>query len=281
MTFHNSVIGRLIIAVIATVCFYMCLQSYLGDHAGSSRADILILGTVIIVILLGLVWRARGWVSIYLNRANIARKPGRFLREKLDCYVRVKGQISGKNSLTAPVSGKNCTYYRSDIFAVWETKRRKPGRGMETQRKPLLRDESSPEFAIHMGEDKVYIRAREFSQNALQLHNYENKQKKCPEQIAHRAASKYQNYEVFESFACDGDTVLAQGKLTRDTDGRFFLVPSGLLEFPSFVAKRGRGSSCDHLQKIIEEAQRLATVQLITTFALVCNALLVLYFMLA
>ncbi|MGX9725795.1 MAG: hypothetical protein ACTFAK_00290 [Candidatus Electronema sp. VV] len=122
------------------------------------------------------------------------------------------------------------------LAAEWQTKAKKPGKGMETQRKPLLREQSSDELMLEGSDSPVYVKVEDFSANWLVLRKWEKMQANCPQHITYRAESKYKTYRLLERYLKHGDQVTAQGRLSRNADGRLFIKPTKRLEYPSFVA---------------------------------------------
>ncbi|MGR0482263.1 MAG: hypothetical protein ACTFAL_12895 [Candidatus Electronema sp. V4] len=166
----------------------------------------------------------------------MSENPAEFSPDMIDCYVRFTGKITSEKAHRLPLSNSECVFYIATVVAEWETKAKKPSKGMETQRKPLLREQSADELRLEDSGHSVSITAEDFSANRLELRKREKTQANCPPQIAYRAESKYKTYRLLERYLQHGDKVAAQGRLSRNADGRLFIKPTTRLEYPSFVA---------------------------------------------
>ncbi|WP_153306596.1 hypothetical protein [Desulfogranum japonicum] len=274
----TTILGRIFIHSVATVLLTLFVWQKFEGYYHTKGPVAGFFPYLIVVILICYAWRQFSRISTYRTRIKMAQHPAAFSPDKIDCYVSVQGTLLGENIHVSPLKGEPCAYYRSEIFAEWETKKRKPNRGMETQRKPLLKDSSADELKILVQDQPVYVRTTDFPQKWMQLRTYEKTREKCPAQIIQSEKSKYKKYQVYESYACNGDSIMAQGKLTRFTDGRLFIVPSGLHSYPSFIiskVKRTRGAQL--VKEIVGEAMNMATIKRLDAWMLVINAILLLY----
>ncbi len=274
----TTVRGRIFIHSVATVLLTLFVWQKFEGYYQTKGLVIGFLPYLIAAILIFSAWRQFSRISAYRTRVKMAQHPASFSADKIDCYVSVQGTLLEEDPHVTPIKGEQCAYYRSEIFAEWETKKKKPNRGMETQRKPLLKDSSAEELKILVQEQPVYVRTGDFPQKWMQLRTYEKTREKCPAQVIHSDQSKYKKYQLYESFAYNGDSIMAQGKLTRFTDGRLFIVPTGLHTYPSFIiskVKRTRGAQL--VNEIVDEALNMATIKRLDAWALVINALLLLY----
>lgn len=272
-----ALIGRAVIWIILTFIVHLITRQF---YDWPARSDIVVFRIVLCVIagiLLILVWRQYSKMSACQTRAEMAMNPARFSPDKIDCYVRFQGELTTGDTYTLPISGNACAFYHAEIFAEWETKAKKPAKGMETQRKPLLRDQSSADMEIAVGEQRVYVRPEYFIRN-WQLRESQRTQRECPAQIRHLADRKYQTYKITEYFAYKGDTIMAQGRLTRHTNGRLFIKPTGRFTYPSFIAIRLQRTGADQFaREVASQAIRDARSKQINIAGLVINALLLLY----
>jgi hypothetical protein len=187
------------------------------------------------VLLLLACWQWRK-IGPYKKRAWMSGNPAAFSPDMIDCYVRFTGKIATEKAHRLPFSGSECAFYMASAVAEWETKQKKPGSGMETQCKPLLREQSADELTLEGKDGPVYITVEDFSANWLELRRQEKSQGNCPPHVADKAKSKYAIYRLFEHYIQHGDKVAAQGRLSLNADGRLFIKPAKRLEFPSFVA---------------------------------------------
>lgn len=190
-------------------------------------------GMAFIVLLLAF-WQ---WKKIgpYTKRAWMSEYPIAFSTDKIDCYVRFTGKIASEKAHRLPLSNSECVFYVATVVTEWQTKKKKPDSGMETQRKTLLREQSADELRLDDRGHSIYIKTEDFSSNRLELRKREETQGKCPPQLADKAKSKYTTYRLLERYLEDGDTVAVQGRLARNADGRLFIKPTRRLDFPSFV----------------------------------------------
>jgi hypothetical protein len=207
-------------------------------------------------------YKRRAWMSVY---------PAVFRPDMIDCYVRFTGNITSEKAHRLPLSYSECAFYIASVVAEWQTKAKKPDSGMETQRKPLLREQSADELRLEGRGGPVYVRVEDFSGNWLELRKREKTQEKCPPQVTGKAESKYTTYRLVERYLEHGEMVAVQGRLTRNADGRLFIKPTKRLEFPSFVVVKER---LDQLTgTLAAQADHKVWVQRINAGFLVINAL--------
>lgn len=275
------------VAVIGKSMFYLLLTAglqYVGlwfrDWPNSERDFLqLFFSCIIPVGLTVLAFREWRKIGAFKKRAWMAEHPDSFSPDKIDCYVRFTGKIAAAQTHRLPFSGKECAYCLATVVAEWETKKKKPANGLETQRKPLLREQSAAELELTDKAGKVYVKAEDFTKNWLALRSTEKTQGSCPAAAATQDMRKYKRYQVAEQFLLQGDTVVAQGRLALNRDGRLFIKPTRRLEFPSFVALLpARSKAPDLLQTIASKARSDAWDRRIRTVLLPVNALLLLYF---
>ena len=272
------VIGWAVVCIILTLIVQFVTLQFYNCLAPSDIVVFEIVSYAIAATLLVLAWWQYSKMSAYQIRAKMARKPARFSPDKLDCYVSFKGKLTAGNAYTLPFSGKACAFYLTEVFAEWKAKRKKPGKGMETQRKPLFRKQSSTELEIVAKEQLVYVRVEDFTESWLRLEKNEKTQRECPALIREQANGKYKTYQITERFARSGETITAQGKLTRSMDGRLFIKPTGRLEFPSFVdVQMQRVNVAGFAKKVASKALRDARIKQINIVALIINVLLLFY----
>lgn len=273
-----AVIGRVVVYIILTLIVQFVILKFYDILSPSDIAVFKLVSYAIAAILLILAGRQYSKMSAYQVRAEMAQNPGRFSPDKLDCYVCFQGKLTAGNAYALPFSSKTCAFYQAEVFAEWQTKRKRPAKGMETQRKPLFRDQSSVEMELVAGEQRIYVRAEDFTQSGLWLHQNEKIQRQCPEQIKNLFDRKYETYQITEYFACSGDTITVQGKLTRSMDGRLFVKPTGRLKFPSFVDIRmQRTNAAKFAKEIADKALRHVRIKQISIAALIINAILLFY----
>ncbi len=273
-----AVTCRIILCIFLT-CIVRFIALSMSEGLDSSTLIIAqIISVVIAVALFILAWKQYVARSAYLARVRMAKKPDRFSSGKIDCYVRFNGKMAAENRAVLPHSGRECAFYLASIVAEWKTKKKKPAKGMETQLKPLCREQSADEFELVGKSDRVHIKVEDFTRSWLQLRKNEKSLTRCPEKAQGQDQAKYRKYHVTENFARSGDMLTAQGKLIQEADGRLFIKPTGRLKFPSFVALRERqGAPVQLVQSIIKRANTDAVLKLIHVVALIINVFLLLY----
>lgn len=264
-------IGIIILHCMVTAIIVGCILQLKEVPPSSDR-------TTFIVISYGLAFFAlllacRQWKKIgpYKRRAWMSGNPAAFSPDMIDCYVRFTGKITSEKGRRLPLSNSECVFYIATVVAEWETKAKKPGKGMEPQRKPLLREQSADELLLEDSGHSVYITAEDFSANRLELRKREKTQANCPPQITYRAESKYKMYRLLERYLQHGDNVAAQGRLSRNADGRLFIKPTKRLEYPSFVAVETELAQLT--DTIAADARHEAWVKRINVGFLLINAL--------
>ena len=175
---------------------------------------------------------------MYCKQARMIQKPGPFGPDQLDTYVRFEGRLMNENLYKLPIYKKKCAFFDSKIFAEWETKKKKPDRGMETNRKKIFHDQPqffSNELQLDSKNYQVYINAEDF-EKGLVLSKIENIQLQCPVKAKEKYNKKYERYHLIEKYAEKGEYIIAQGKLALHPDGRLFIKPANFREFPSFIS---------------------------------------------
>ncbi|MCI5137931.1 MAG: hypothetical protein D3922_05865, partial [Candidatus Electrothrix sp. AR1] len=183
-----AVIGRILLCIFLT-----CIVQFIafGVSSGFHASDLLIaqgVSVALSLVLLFFVWKEFSKMYVYLARARMAQRPDRFNPGKIDCYVRFHGKMAGENRAVLPHSGKECAFYSASIVAEWETKRKKPAKGMETQLKPLCWEQSADELELVGKSDRVYIKAADFTKSWLQLRKNDKNSARCPEKAQENSA---------------------------------------------------------------------------------------------
>ncbi len=207
----------------------------------------------------------------------MAEHPAEFSADKVDCYVCLIGRLAQEGaSCRLPFSRSECVFYAASVIAEWQTKQKKPGKGMETHRKPIFTEYSSLEMALVGKEGGVHVRANDLRKDWLLLRTKESSQTHCPTEARAQAASKYKTYQLTERFLLHGDTVVAQGRLALNNDGRLFMKPTGRLEYPSFVTVQPETGQV--ISGIVDKAISSAWKRRMIVAALLINAGLYVHF---
>ena len=194
------------------------------------------------------------------QRQKHTRKALRFSPQHVDNYVFFVGRLVDKSPTHLPLSGQACLFYSAFVLALWQSKRKKPNKGMEKHRKVIWRALSSPELCLEVDENRVYIDVAAFEshQGFLDLHDYNQPLNQCPQIATSADKAKYKRYEIVERFCRLSDEyMVAQGKLVRQADGRLFLHASGLFAYPSFVGVCAQGQELDLVDTVAEQAGQM------------------------
>ncbi|MCI5151067.1 MAG: hypothetical protein D3916_17075 [Candidatus Electrothrix sp. MAN1_4] len=155
-------------------------------------------------------------------------------------------------------------------------KKKKPAKGWETARKPLLREQSSEAIELVDKNHRVYIKVEEFTKSCLALHSKEKTQAQCPPQVKAQDNAKYKKYQLTEHFILHNERVTAQGRLARHRDGRLFIRPTRRLEFPTLLAVQTKASQ--FIRYTAAKARHDAWNKLIIAVFLILNVGILLYF---
>ncbi|MCI5132451.1 MAG: hypothetical protein D3904_13285, partial [Candidatus Electrothrix sp. EH2] len=213
---------------------------------------------------------------IFKRRTWMAENPARFNPDLIDCYVRFKGRVTEERTCHLPLSGSECVYYAAQVTVEYKVKQKKPAKGWETVRKPLLREQSADELELADKDCRVYIKVEEFTKSCLELRSKEKSQAHCPPAIKAQDNSKYKKYHITEQFLFHGDSVTAQGRLALNRDGRLFIRPTRRLEFPSFLVVQTKAGQ--FIKDTAETARNDAWNRRIRVAFLLLNAGLLIYF---
>jgi hypothetical protein len=154
----------------------------------------------------------------------------------IDCYVKFVGKIETENQFKTPFTQKNCAFYNSRVIAHWETKKRKPNKGLEKHNKILFDDKSSvTELEMVNNKGRIYVNIQKFAaKGELNLHSSDSTIQSCPECCSNKINRRYRQYQVLERWCSHLDKVIIYGRIVTTT-GRLSIVPTGLLEFPSLL----------------------------------------------
>ncbi|WPD21891.1 MAG: hypothetical protein SD837_16985 [Candidatus Electrothrix scaldis] len=244
-----------------------------GAERGKEHPIFAYILPALLLIIAYCQWRK---IGAFNRRAWMAENPAPFSPDMIDCYVRFKGRITEEKAHRLPLSNKECAYYSALVTAEWQVKAKKPARGMETARKPLLREQSSEEIELADKEHRVYITMEEFTKSWLELHSKEKTQARCPSQVTAQDHGKYKKYHLAEHFILHNERITVQGRLARNRDGRLFIRPTLLLEFPSLLSVQTKTSQ--FVKYIANEARKEVWKKQIAVIFLLFNAGILIYF---
>jgi hypothetical protein len=231
---------------------------------------------ILCVPLLALAYWQWHKIGAFKRRAWMAENPAPFNPDMIDCYVRFTGKVTEERPCRLPLSGSECVYYAALVVGERQVKKKKPSKGMETVRKPLLREQSAEALELTDKDTLVYVKAEEFTKSCLGLRSKESAQAHCPPQVKEQEKSKCKKYHLTEHFLLHGDSVTAQGRLALNRDGRLFIKPTRRLEFPSFLVVQKKASQ--FILDTAEKALHDAWSKRINVVFLLLNAGLFIYF---
>jgi hypothetical protein len=198
------------------------------------------MGIVIAVVLILLVII---FISVYRQRQSLKKIRQRLLNipafdsDLFDCYVKVSGHIKSDNAFRTPISNNHCAFYIVKVFALWESEKKKPAKGMESQKKRIFHKVMPLTLLeVSKGKDIVHVDMSDFFDKAdVLLHSKTVESKNCPTAYQSVAREKYQKYEVLESWCSHADQVVIYGKLVKTHEGFLCIKPTELGTFPSFL----------------------------------------------
>ncbi|XOF33572.1 MAG: hypothetical protein ACL93V_16475 [Candidatus Electrothrix sp. YB6] len=223
------------------------------------------------VLFLLACWQWRK-IGAFKRRAWMAENPAKFNPDLIDCYVRFTGKVTEERPCRLPLSGSECVYYAALVVGERQVKKKKPSKGWETVRKPLLREQSSATLELADKDCRVHVKVEEFTKRCLGLRSKESTQVHCPTALKSNADRKYKLYHLTEYFLFHGDSVTVQGRLSCGRDGRLFIKPTRRFEFPSFIAVQHEAD------QFISDAWDAAWSKRINVAFLLLNAGLLIYF---
>jgi hypothetical protein len=207
---------------------------------------------IFLISLLGLCWFV--W-SIFkaCKKARLLKKARQHLNDApafapdlTDCYVKFHGRVITPNQNTTPLQHQACVLYQTKVFAEWQTKLKKPQKGMTTNRKTLYSDQSTLSLPVELvGADgtRVYVDFTAFDQtgNVVELSNDKFKSARCPDLCSDQAQAKYQFYTSVEKWLESNAAVMIYGKLEKSSAGQLSLAPTGKADYPTVFKVNLRG----------------------------------------
>lgn len=181
-----------------------------------------------------------------------------FANDLIDCYVKFHGRVVAQNQATSPLRHQPCVFYQSKVFAEWQTKLKKPQRGMTTNRKTLYSQQSNIPLPLELVANNgasVQVDFTVFDQpgNVVELSNDKFKSAHCPELCSEQAQAKYQDYVVVEKWLKSDAAVIIYGKLQKSPSGQLSLTPTEKTDYPSVFkvySKSGRKLDAELSKKL-------------------------------
>jgi hypothetical protein len=239
-----------------TICAYLTLTIFiqligLAFYMGTNPQGYFYIFIFIILLFFAVLQflNAPKYKKMYF----MVTEPPEFDSDWIDCYVRVTGEISNENSIL-PINGKECTFYTSSVVAEWKTKMKKPGKGLMNHWKTLFYNRSPDDLKLKVNNQFVFIVPEMFS-HSMTLNEIKKVQNECPAPIKMHENEKYKTYSVKECFLQKETTITAQGKLIQKKDGRLFIQPTGILEYPSFALVHKNNNVEKFINELAEKAE--------------------------
>ena len=146
--------------------------------------------------------------------------------ELIDCYVKCRGILLNSNALHSPVSNQICNAFYIKQLGLWQTKRKKPQKGMATEKKQLATQVSTEALLIKTQHGIITIEPQQFLPNALIMPEAKSSFVEAPLSITEVGKlHKYRKYEIIALMTKQQDEVLLLGKLTRKNE-HLLLTPT-------------------------------------------------------
>jgi hypothetical protein len=158
----------------------------------------------------------------------------------IDCYVKIRGSIKSKNTFTSPISKAPCAFYNVKVLALWQTKRKKPAKGMEEQKKVIF-NTSSPRTQLEIyeveGKEIVNIDISEFLEEPKYLLMNKTTESRQYPQICKTSSNnkKYKKYKILENWCSYANKIVVYGKLIKTNEGLLSIKTTKLAAYPSFI----------------------------------------------
>jgi hypothetical protein len=205
------------------------------------------LNGLVVVFVCVLIYLIIACISVFREKQYLKRiaqhllNVPRFDKGLIDCYVKVKGKITSKNLFYSPLSQNPCAFYQLKVLALWETKAKKPNKGMKQEKKRIFKQVSdSTQLALEVisneKQELIHIDMAEFfEQPASLLHESNSQFTNCPSFCKQFDEEKYRTYEVSEYWYSQADRVVVYGKLTKSDEGVLVIKPTNLEAFASLI----------------------------------------------
>ncbi len=198
---------------------------------------------VLLLLVIGFIKLFRQTRFLKKIRQHLLNIPA-FDNGLIDCYVKVSGRLKSENGFFSPISKKTCAFYIVKVLALWETKKKKPSKGMEQHKKVILKtvspltrleiSEGKDIIYVDMGKDIIYVDMAAYKGVAL-LQAKKVESRNCPAICQQAAKKKYKKYQILESWCSHGDQLVVYGKLVKTSQGLLCVKPTELAAFPSFI----------------------------------------------
>jgi len=169
-------------------------------------------------------------LSIFL----FAKAPSSSL--KVGDYIRVQGNMRMPH-IKSPFFNNLCVYWKYYIYASFESKRKKPNKGMQEHNPRLDVNESdTPPFIVEQSNYLIHVAFTDISTAMINLTASKDKRKNPPNEKAEQLAkSKYKAYRVHEYRLPINADVAIWGKVDSINGNMINIVHSSEEKYPSFL----------------------------------------------
>ncbi|OUD13900.1 hypothetical protein [Thioflexithrix psekupsensis] len=179
------------------------------------------------------VIKTHHFILTHLKNAPIASP------EYVDCYVLFSGRLSGKNTLsTSPLFGMNGLFFQSQVIAQWESKEKKPNKGMKTHKKTIFEAQSAPVIYLKSKDNDLELEidlSSFYKEGHVSVYLEHKEQEKCPEYCQEKADARYSKYHLIEAIFNAETTLTVYGQLIQKETRKFCLTPTHALYYPSLI----------------------------------------------
>ena len=161
-------------------------------------------------------------------------------------YIHIQGNVK-MPTIKSPFFNKQCVYWKTYIWAWFETKRKKPEKGMQ-EHSPLLevKESEMPPLMVSQSGFLAHIDLSRLSSTMLNLVRKEDRQTSPPnEATAKLAKEKYKAYRIHEYRLPNDASVAVWGKVDSINKNLVTIVGSKDSKYPCFLYN-GNASAIYH-----------------------------------
>lgn len=207
-----------------------------------------IVGMIVFAIIISSIFKNVKNIIFFTKVKHRLKGAPAFSPHLIDCYVKFYGRVATPNQNTTPLKHQPCVWYQTKVFAEWQTKAKKPQKGMVTNRKMLYEQQSSGSSFVELISEngtKVIVDLNAFNQkgNVIEVSNDKRTLFNCPTVCINQAQAKYKQYSSVEKWLENNALVMIYGKLNKGSAGQLSLFPTTRNDYPSVfkvVSKSGR-----------------------------------------
>lgn len=205
------------------------------------------------------VIKTHHFILTHLKNAPIASP------EYANCYVRFSGQLSDKNTLfKSPLFGITGLFFQSQVVAQWETKEKKPNKGMKTHKKNLFEVQSAPVIHLKSNYLELEIDLNSFHKEGHVAVDIEHKeQEKCPECCQEKADSRYSKYHLIEAIFNAETALTVYGQLIQKETRQFYLIPTHALYYPSLLFDPSSKELDIEIIQLCHKKKKIAVIKMV------------------